>query len=40
MGAGGGIVVMVPCSYTTALVKEVEDVLADVNGEYRTREGT
>jgi hypothetical protein len=32
--------VMVPCSCTTALVREVEDIPADVNGDYRTRERT
>ena len=32
--------VMVLCSCTTAFVREVEDVPADVNGDYRTREKT
>jgi len=33
-------VVMVLCSCTTELVREVEDVPANVNGGYRTREKT
>ena len=32
--------VMVLCSCTTELVREVKDVPADVNGDYRTRERT